>query len=180
MKIPKILKVTIVVSILAVVFLGLSIGSAFYSVNRSKSSIDAIGNITVDSDLTLKSAKERLDKAITDYEKLDRNLKLDKKIDNIDVLYEKEREFVNVAILLANSVDQQKVKLNLTNQDVAKYILDIDQYKNSYITDDEFQSLASYETYETLKEQYKDFLAEEANNSEQQSGQTDEEEIELC
>ena len=179
MKLSKTIKSIIVVASISLITLGLSIGSAFYTVNRSKNSIDEIGDITIDEDYTLLKVKQRIDKAIDDYNKLDRNLSLETKIDNINVLEEKKIELVSASILLANSIDQQKVKLNLSNEDVAKYVKDIEEYKETYITDDIFVKLENYSKYLVLKDKYKDYFDTSSSKAENTSNSTSEE-IEIC
>ncbi len=179
-KINKYILALIITASLAIVFLGFSIGAAFYTVNRAKTSIDEIGKITVDSDLTLNSAKDRLDKAIENYEKLDRNIKLDEKIDNIETLNEKKKEFVNTSIKLAISVDNQKVKLSLDDNAVSKYVKDIDEYQKAYITIDEFKSLEDYDNYLYLYEKYKDLINSTGSSDNTSKASEKEEEIEIC
>ena len=179
-KLNKYVLALIITASLAIVFLGFSIGAAFYTVNRAKTSIDEIGKITVDSDLTLNSAKERLDKAISNYDKLDRNIHLDEKIDNIETLNEKKKEFVNTSIKLAISVDNQKVKLELDDNKVGQYVKDIDDYQKAYITLDEFKGLEDYSNYLILFEKYKDVISSGASTDNSSSKEDKAEEVEIC
>lgn len=180
-KLNKYVLALIITFSFALLFLGLSIGSAIYTVERSKKSIDNIGKIVVDDDLTLTTSKAKLDKAITNYEKLDRNINLDKQIKNIDKLNDSKKEFVNVSIVLAISVDNQKVKLELSDSDVAKYVSDIAEYQKAYITEDEFKELDKYDDYLIIYEKYKDLIGNSASSSDNsQSGSGGEEEIEIC
>lgn len=180
-KINKYVLALIITFSFAVLFLGLSIGSAIYTVERSKKSIDNIGKIVVDDDLTLTTSKSKLDKAITNYEKLDRNISLDKQIKNIDKLNESKKEFVNVSIILAISVDNQKVKLELSDSDVAKYVSDISEYQKEYITEDEFKELDKYNDYLIIYEKYKDLIgSSSSSDSGSSSSSGGEEEIEIC
>lgn len=179
-KLNKYILALIIVGSLTLIFLGFSIGSAFYTVNRAETSIDEIGKIVVDEDLTLNQAKSRIDKAIENYNKLDKNIKLNEKVDNIDLLNEKKKEFVNTSIILAKYVDNQKVRLNLDDNDIAKYVLNIDEYKKQYISSDEFENLADYETYLILYEKYKDKFVSNASNESGAGSSQQEEEIEIC
>ena len=179
-KLNKYILALIIVGSFAILFLAFSIGSAFYTVNRSINSIDEIGNITVDEDLTLTSAKNRLDLAITNYDKLDRDLKLEEKVDNIELLYKAKKDFVNASILLALAIDNQKVKLGLSDNDVAKYVANIEEYQKEYITKEEFEQLADYSKYVVLSEKYADYLAGQTSDSGNQQQSSNEEEIEIC
>lgn len=179
-KLNKYVLALIVTFSFVLLFLGLSIGSAFYTVNRTKKSIDNIGKIVVDEDLTLTTSKGKIDKAITNYEKLDRNIGLDKKINNIEKLNESKKEFVNVSIILAISVDNQKVKLELSDTDVAKYVSDISDYQQAYITKEEFEGLANYADYLIIYEKYKDLIGTSDSNDSGSSSGGGEEEIEIC
>lgn len=180
MKLSNTVKLLITVGALSIGFLGLSIGSAFYTVDRSEKSIDKIGQITADGDLSLTSSQKRLDKAIDNYEKLDRNIHLDKKVSNVETLTEKKKEFVNVSIKLAEAADLQKVKLGLSNEEVGKYIVSVDEYKKEYITDADFNELSNYSLYETLKEKYKDYLTDNQQTGNTGNSGSSDEEIELC
>lgn len=179
-KLNKYVLALIITASLAIIFLGFSIGSAFYTVNRAKNSIDDIGKITVDSDLTLNSAKSRLDKAISNYEKLDRNIHLEEKVDNIDTLNEKKKEFVNISIKLAISVDNQKVKLEFDDNKIGQYVKDIDDYQKAYITLDEFKALDEYDNYLIIYEKYKDVINSGNSNDNNSSKEEKAEEVEIC
>ena len=138
MKLSKTIKSIIVVASISLITLGLSIGSAFYTVNRSKNSIDEIGDITIDEDYTLLKVKQRIDKAIDDYNKLDRNLSLETKIDNINVLEEKKIELVR---------DDIFVKL----ENYSKYLVLKDKYKDYFDTSSSKAENTSNSTSEEIE-----------------------------
>ncbi len=162
------------------VFLGLSIARAFYTIDRTEKSINNIGKIIVDNDLTLTTSKNKLDKAINYYQKLDRNLKLETKIKNIESLNESKKEFVDVSIVLAISVDNQKAKLNLSDSDVAKYVSDINEYQKAYISASDFEELNNYDKYLIIYEKYKDLLDNNQSDGGSSGSEAPAEEPEIC
>lgn len=87
------LKFVIALSVLSLVFLSLAIGSAFYSVDRTNKAIDEIGEVSYSVEV-----KERIDRAHEYYTKLDKNLGLDKRIENADLLQKAEAEYVRLVI----------------------------------------------------------------------------------
>lgn len=95
------LKFVIALSVLSLVFLSLAIGSAFYSVARTNKAIDEIGEVSYSVEV-----KERIDRAHEYFAKLDKNLGLDKRIENADVLQKAEAEYVRLVIeRLRNTVN---------------------------------------------------------------------------
>ena len=83
----------IVLSSFALVFLGLSIITSIININNTKKAIDKIGEVTYSIEV-----EEKIDNAIEKYEKLDRNIGLNKKVSNVDTLEDAKFNYVRLAI----------------------------------------------------------------------------------
>ena len=88
----------------AILFLSLSIITSVIKVNRTKKSIDNIGDVSLSIE-----TEEKIDQAIVYYDKLDRNIGLEKKVKNANKLDEAKTDYVRLAIKRAIVLDNRKV-----------------------------------------------------------------------
>lgn len=166
-------KIVIILVILAIIFLSLSIASALYSVNRAADAIDAIGTVEYTQE-----SKARIDAAEEAYEALDKNLGLQNKIGNADVLSHAKEEYVRLAIKKMYLA----IKQGEENELISTYIADARAAFDTYFTEADSSLVSNYE----------DLTDAEANFSNQNQPSTEvspqntspdeeeEEEIELC
>lgn len=169
-KLPLLAKITILLSVLAIVFLSLSIISASYSVSRTVDAIDAIGEVEYTEE-----SKEKIDLALSYYASLDRNLGLDEKITNFDNLTAAKREYVRLGIKRAYLADK-----NGEAEDIVKqYVAEARQSFNEYCSTGECTNISNYKDLTDLEEKYaSDSTPVQDNSSPAESSK--EEEIELC
>ena len=162
-------KITVLIAVLAVVFLILSIVSATYSVNRTLDAIDAIGEVEYNEE-----SKGKIDLALSYYAALDPNLDLSEKITNIDKLADAKNEYVRLAIKKAYLAD----KNGEAEETVKQYVADARQSFDTYCSTGDCKNISNYEDLIALEEKY----ASDADTSKDSSPSDDkeEEEIELC
>ena len=177
-KLSNTAKLVIVLVVLAIVFLGLSIGSAFYSVDRTIKAIDSIDSVTYSEE-----SENKIDTAIKYYEKLDRNLKLDTKITNYYKLEQAKKDFVRITIKNAVVSDQRKIAENLSDNDIVAFILEVDEKAEKYLDAGELEQIENYEDLLNLKSKYSKLL--ESSSSEDSTGseagsEEGSDEVELC
>lgn len=169
-KIPFAAKLTIALAILSVVFLGLSIISAEYSVSRTAKAIEAIGTVEFSD-----TSKEKIDLALSYYSALDKNLDLDKKITNVDKLTAAEFEYIRLAIKKAYLAD----KNGEPEETVSGLVTQARSIFNEYCASGECVNISNYADLTALEEKYSS--SENAQNNSSNSGKSEpQEEIELC
>ena len=169
-KLPTAIKFTIVMAVLAAVFLILSIVSAEYSVSRTVSAIEAIGTVEFTD-----QSKEKIDLAQSYYDSLDTNLELDKKITNADDLKNAEFEYVRLAIKRAYLADKNGESEEL----VSEYVAQAREIFSEYCSTGECKSVSNYDDLTALEEKYLNTV--NTTSSSAASTKTEAaEEIELC
>ena len=165
-KLPFAAKFSITATVLAVVFLVLSIVSAEFSVSRTVKAIDNIGAVKFSDE-----SKEKIDLARSYYEALDENLELDKKITNADKLTEAEFEYVRLAIKKAYLADKNG------EPEAAEYVAQAREIFGEYCSTGECKNISNYDDLIALEEKYSGASAAPTTSS-GSSGAA--EEIELC
>ncbi|MBQ8356284.1 MAG: hypothetical protein IJX39_00590 [Clostridia bacterium] len=168
-KIPLIWKVTAVLGVLALVFLGLSIGSAVYSVNRTVEAIDAIGEVEY-----TEASKQKIDLALSYYGALDPNIGLPDQITNIDTLTAAKREYVRLGIKRAYVADKNGEAADTVKQYVTEARANFDEYCAS----GECTDISNYADLTALEEKYGG--GTQAPSQSTPSDSSGGEDIELC
>lgn len=177
-KLSNTVKIVIILTTFAIVFLGLSIGSAFYSVDRTIKAINSIDKVVYNLE-----TENKIDTAIEYYEKLDRNLKLEKRINNYQTLELAKKEFVRLTIKNAIVSDQRKVADNLTDEDIVLYILEVDKKAEKYLNSGELEEIENYGDLLLLKDKYSSLLDNTSSNNSNDSDSNNKDnstEIEIC
>lgn len=144
-KLPSAVKFTIVMAVLAVIFLILSIVSAEYSVSRTVSAIEAIGVVEFNDE-----SKEKIDLARSYYNGLDKNLDLDQKISNADELTSAEFEYVRLAIKRAYLADKNGESEEL----VSGYVVQAREIFSEYCSTGECKNVSNYDDLTALEAKY--------------------------
>ena len=99
----KLKKSTIVLIVLAVIFLGLSVVSTKYSVTRTIHAIDEIGDMKLNDD-----SIDRFKKAAEYYQALDQNQNLEEKITNLKTYKEARLNYARLMIKQASLADKKQ------------------------------------------------------------------------
>lgn len=159
-KIPNIIKVTIVLAIIAVVFLGISITSSVLSVKRAENSINKIGDVLYDSE-----TEDKIDLAVTNYKKLDTNIGLDKRVNNISILNDAKHNYVRLAIKKAIVLNNRKIADNISEEEISVAVNIANEKLKKYFSSEEFESVAGYDEFKVLLEKYETKNEEKENNS---------------
>lgn len=168
-KLPASGKFSIVTAVLAVVFLVLSIVSTEYSVSRTVSAIEAIGDVELSDE-----SKNKIDIAKSYYESLDPNLGLEKKITNADDLTNAEFEYVRLAIKKAYLADKNGEPEDV----VSEYVSQAREIFGEYCSTGECTNISNYADLTALEEKYSGANSAPSSNASDSSDA--EEEIELC
>ena len=163
----------IVLSSFALVFLGLSIITSIININNTKKAIDKIGEVTYSIEV-----EEKIDNAIEKYEKLDRNIGLNKKVSNVDTLEDAKFNYVRLAIKKAIVLDNRKVADGITNEEITLAVNEATTKLEKYYKEDEYETITGYNDFKFLQEKYG--TKEESNNQNSNSNQNNNEEIEIC
>ena len=163
----------IVLSSFAVIFLGLSIITSIVNVNNAKKAIDKIGEVKYSIE-----TEERIDNAIEKYEKLDRNIGLNKKVSNVDTLEDAKFNYVRLAIKKAIVLDNRKVADGITNEEIALAVNEAVTKLEKYYEEDEYETITGYLEFKFLEEKYG--TKNDTNNTQNNTPNSGEEEIEIC
>ena len=164
----------IVLSSFAIVFLGLSIITSVVNVNNTKKSIDKIGEVSLSIEV-----EERIDYAIEKYEKLDRNIGLNKRVSNVKELEDAKFNYVRLAIKKAIVLDNRKVADEIPNEEITLAVNEATSKLEKYYKENEFETITGYSEFKFLQEKY-GTKNEETNNGNSNGNQNSEEEIEIC
>ena len=169
-------KLTIVLSVLAVIFLALSITTASYSISRTETAIDAIGEVHFD-DASLK----KIDLADVYLAELEES-SLSRRIVNLDVLTAAKVEYVRLAIKTAVVKNQRKTADGYTDEEIAADVANAREALNHFCSTDACAEVENYEDLIALEAQYG---GSDDNGSKDTAGfngseNAAEEEIELC
>lgn len=169
-------KLTIVLAVLAVVFLALSIASAAYSVSRTEAAIDAIGKVSFDGE-----SREKIDLADSYFNQLDTGLRLETRIRNADELEAAKVEYIRLAIKTAAVKNQRKTAEGYTDEEIREAVAAAREALDAYGTPESFAAVENYNDLIALEEQYAETGDSGAASDEASSaGDGEAEEIELC
>ena len=142
-------KTTILLIAATVVCLGLSVVSAKASVSRTIHAISEIGEVTYTDE-----CKERIDRAVSYYNDLDKNLKLQDQITNDDEFETDKIEYARLAIKAAKVADDRKEAEGYSSADVQKYVTDAREVLESYLTEDQYSLVENYADLTALESEY--------------------------
>ncbi len=162
------IKFTIILLILAVVFLVLSIVSANLSVSRTVNAIDTIGTVEFSND-----SKGKIDLALKYYGELDTNLSLQSKVTNADELTAAKFEYVRLAIKNAYLAD----KNGGDEATIKEYIELARKSFDEYCSTGKCKNVSNYDDLTSLESKYSDGGADASQNT---GSPEPAEEIELC
>ena len=165
-------KLTVILAILAALFLTLSISAAAYSVDRAETAIAALGDIKFDAD-----SRERLDTAIERYDALDTNIHLDERVDSA-ALDAAKREYVRLAIQTAVVLDQRKAADGNTDEQIIAAVQAARAAVNAYCAAPVCEQIENYANLVELEARYT--VTETPGAAADTTGGGESEEIELC
>ena len=123
----KLKKSTIVLIVLAVIFLGLSVVSTKYSVTRTITAIDEIGDMKLNDD-----SIDRFKKAAEYYEALDPNQNLEEKITNLKTYKEARLNYARLMIKQASLADKKQ-------DGAAEAVKEAREAVDTYVPADDFE-----------------------------------------
>lgn len=138
----KLKKSTVVLIVLAVVFLLLSVVSTRYSVSRTITAIDQIGEMKLDN-----GSMERFEEAAEYYMSLDPNQDLEKKITNKDVYEEAKLNYARLMIKSASLADKKQ-------DGAAEAVTAAREAIDTYISADEVWNIENYQDLLDLESVY--------------------------
>lgn len=170
-------KLTVILSVLAVIFLALSIYSASYSLSRTEAAIDTIGAVSFDE-----ASRDKIDLADSYYKELDPKLNPAERVGNLDVLEAAKNEYIRLAIKTAVVKDQRKVADGYTNEEVTAAVAAAREALDHYYGVDELQPVVeNYSDLLALEEKYAvSGNSDEEAAPESSDSENSEESVELC
>ena len=163
----------IVLTSFALLFLSLSIITSVVNVNRTKKSIDNIGDVSLSIE-----TEEKIDQAIVYYDKLDRNIGLEKKVKNANALTEAKANYVRLAIKKAIVLDNRKVADGITNEEITLAVNEATSKLEKYFSESEYETITGYSEFKFLQNKYG--TKTESDSSNTNTNQNSNEEIEIC
>ena len=163
---------TIVFSSLIFVFLTISIITSVLLVKRCEDAIADIGEIKLEVDV-----ENKIDQAEDYYSKLDTNISLDKRVNNIETLKNAKYNYVRLAIKKANVSYSRRVVDNISEEDIKKYVNNANQVLEKYFTTDEYENIEGYKDFKGLLDIYKE---EKSSDGNQTAPESQAEEPEIC
>lgn len=164
------MKLTIILSAAAVLFLILSIVSAELSVSRTIDSINAIGEVELST-----TSKDKIDLALSNYAALDPNIGLPEKITNVQLLLDSKNEYVRLGIKRAYLADKEGQPEDIVQQYISEARAGFDEY----CTSGDCKNISNFDDLVSLETKYSaGGNVNESNSASDKSG--GEEQIELC
>lgn len=142
-------KSTIILIIATVACLGLSVISAKGSVARTINAISEIGEVSYTDE-----CKAKIDRAVSYYNDLDKNLNLQDQITNDDEFEADKIEYVRLAIKAAKVADDRKVVEDYSSSDVQNYITEAREVLEFYLTEDQYSLVENYADLTALESEY--------------------------
>ena len=172
-KIPKIILVTIILSIFMITFLIISIVTSVELVKRCENSISNIGVVELNQE-----TEEKIDKALGYYNKLDTNISLDKKVSNKEELDNSINEYVRLALKKAIVADNRKIADNISEEEISQLVNNANGILKKYIKEENYNNISGYSEFKPLVDKY---VKEEINNSNKNTSNSESaEEPEIC
>jgi hypothetical protein len=180
-KLSKTIKLVIVLSAFAVVFLALAIGAAFASPYRAKDAINSIGTVTFTAE-----SKQKIDDAITYYNDIGKNTlgesalvgtayKEANKDEELEkTLEEAKRTYVNLAIKNAIVSENRKYAESYTTEDLTAIFS-----STRAVIDDYFPGSTDFENYDEFALYEKNYVTESTSND-KDTDNSSTEEVEVC
>jgi hypothetical protein len=180
-KLSKTLKLVIVLSVFAVVFLALAIGAAFASPYRAEEAINSIGKVTYTAE-----SKQKIDNAITYYNDIGKNTlgesalvgkaykEANKNEELEKTLEEAKRAYTNLAIKNAIVSENRKYVENYTTEDLTAIFS-----ATRAVIDDYFPGSTDFENYEEFAIYEKNYVVENTTNG-NDTDNSSTEEVEVC
>jgi hypothetical protein len=164
----------IVLTSFALLFLGLSIITSVINVNRTKNSIDNIGEVSLSIE-----TEEKIDQAIVYYEKLDRNIGLEKKVKNANALADAKANYVRLAIKKAIVLDNRKVADEISNEEITLAVNEATTKLEKYFSESEYETITGYSEFKYLQDKYGTKKEDNSSNTNTNQNSSNEE-IEIC
>ena len=171
-RLPNIIKVTILLAIVAVTFLIISITTSVLSVKRTENAINKIGDVTFNLE-----TEEKIDLAISYYDKLDTNIGLDKNVKNINDLNEAKANYVRLALKKAIVLNNRKIADGITDEEITEAVNEGNLKLVKYFSEDEFETVVGYSEFQVLLEKYGTKEEAKADSGSSTSGEAEEPEI---
>lgn len=159
-------KLTIILLAAAVALSGLSAASAAYAVRTASASIEAIGQVRYDEE-----SRAALDEAGAAVARLDPNLNLESRVENLDELESAKAEYVRLAIKTAVVANQRRTADGITDEEIRQRIADARAAADAYIPGDELEQLPNYEDLVWIELRYAPSEESAPEKAEPESGQ---------
>lgn len=142
-------KLTIILLAAAVALLGLSAASAAHAVRDASARIGAIGKVRYDEE-----SRAALDAAIAAVERLDPNLNLESRVENLEELESARAEYVRLAIKTAVVADQRRTADGITDDEIRQRIAEARAAADAYCTGSKCALLPNYADLVRLEQRY--------------------------
>lgn len=172
-KLPTIVKLTIVLSIISIILLIITISTSIIKVKRVEDKINQIGVVKLDLE-----SESRIDEALNLYLSLDTNINLDKRVGNKELLDSAIYEYTRLAIKKANVSYNRRIVDSISDETLVIYVTSAYNILDKYYEESEYINIEGYTDFKNLLDVYKKDTKEENNNIENES--SSDEEIEIC
>lgn len=166
-----IFKLTIIVSSFAVIFLTISIITSVLLVKRCENAINDIGEVKLEEEI-----ENKIDKARAYYLKLDTNISLNERVNNIEDLNKAKYNYVRLAIKKANVAYSRRIADSISEDELKKLVNNAYALLEKYFKENEFENIEGYKDFKGLLDIYK----EEKSSGESNTPEAPAEEPEIC
>lgn len=171
-KLPKILIVTIALSITSLLLLVISILTSYGTVKRAENAITNIGTVSFNQE-----SEEKIDQAKNYYSNLDKNIGLENNVSNKNELDDAIYNYVRLGIKKAVFSYNRRIVDNISDDEIKLYVNEAYLKLKKYYKEDEFEQIEGYNEYQPLLEKYKE---EKQDNNNQNTTPAPAEEPEIC
>ena len=171
-RIPKIIKVTILLFSVSILLLVISILAGVGSVKRAENAIKDMGTPT----LSLQT-EEKIDKALDYFNRLDKNIGLNKNVSNKNDLDDAIINYARLAIKKSTVSYNRRIADNISDEDIKLSVNEAYQILKKYFIESDFEKIEGYSEYKPLLEIYKEEQKEDVNNN---TDSNNVEEPEIC
>ena len=172
-KIPRIILATIILSIISIALFIISLTTSLTLVKNTEKYIDEIGLVEYK-----KEVEEKIDNAEAYYLSLDRNIKLDKRVKNIDTLKSAKYNYTRLALKNAIVSYNRRLVDSVSDEEIKLYVNEAYKVLSKYFSEEEFINIEGYNEFKPLLDIYKEESKEENNN--QDKNENNDEDIEIC